>query len=752
VNGSRPILLSANTEQNYVATFQLMHSEGAVLGTARHAADTLSIRRTRFLADGLRERIGVLNANAHPVDVTVELEFEAAFRDMFAVRAYREHLGTAPLASTRGPREGGLVFERVGRDGVRRTTEITLRPAPDAIAGNVFKVTRTLGPQQFLQLELAVIPKEDGAGAAVSPDRFDDAIDSLNARYRRFLRTCSRYTTSSETLDEGLITRSALDLRALLEFHPSGPFPTAGIPWYAVPFGRDGLICAYQTLGWNPDVARGTLRLLASYQGQKVDDFTEEEPGKIFHELRRGELARLGEVPHRPYYGSIDATPLFALVFAEAVKWTGDRALWRELLPNAERALTWCDTYGDPDHDGYVEFGSRDTEMRSQGWKDSAQSLSDPDGKWSKLPAALVEVQAYVYAAKMGIADLYELDDDRARAERLRGEAAALRERFERDFWMDAEQCYAQALDGDKKQVPAVTSNAGHALWCGIASPERAAAVTRRLMEPDMYTGWGIRTLSSRYPTYNPMSYHNGSVWPHDNSLIAQGFARYGFREEAAEIVSALIEAGRRFPNARLPELWCGFQRDLRFSSRPADYLVSCIPQAWSAGMIFLCLRTLLGMQPDLVTQQLLIDPALPPWLDRVDVRDMRIFDTRLTFRVRRTPRGAPAPAGPPPSLHRALRARRCRAGHGHSCRGAPGRRCGSHDRRRPRPRTARRTSCPRAGGGFEERPRAPRLRGIGTRRAHQGARRARREARGQASPARRGGRSDRGAQRLHYA
>jgi len=328
------------------------------------------------------------------------------------------------------------------------------------------------------------------------------------------------------------------------------------------------------------------------------------------------------------------------MVFAETVKWTADRALWRDLLPHAERALTWCDTYGDPDKDGYVEYGHRPAEMRSQGWKDSAQSLSDPDGKWSKLPAALVEVQAYVYAAKMGIADLYDVDGDRTRADRLRSEAKELRERFERDFWMEAEQCYAQALDGDKKQVPAVTSNAGHALWCGIASPERGAALTRRLMELDMYTGWGIRTLSSKYPTYNPMSYHNGSVWPHDNSLIVQGFARYGHREEAAEVVSALIEAGRRFPNSQLPELWCGFQRDLRFSARPADYLVSCIPQAWSAGMVFLCLRALLGMQPDLNTQRLLLDPALPPWLDRIDVRDMRVFDTRVTFRVRRSQRG----------------------------------------------------------------------------------------------------------------
>jgi glycogen debranching enzyme len=638
INGNEPLLLSSNTEQNYVATFQLMHTEGgATLGTARHAADTLSIRRTRFLADGLRERIGVLNANPRPVRLVIELEFEASFRDMFAVRGYHEAERDAAATSIER-RADGIVFERLGRDGVRRTSEITMRPAPDAITGTSMRIERDLAPQQVLTLELSVIPREDGAGEAPSPTRFDDALDALNARYRRFIRSCTRYTTSSETLDEGLIARSALDLRALLEFHEGGPFPTAGIPWYAVPFGRDALICAYQTLGWNPDLARGTLRLLARYQGVKVDEYTEEEPGKIFHELRRGELARLGEIPHRPFYGSVDSTPLFALLFAETVKWTGDRALWRELLPAAERALTWSDgPYGDPDRDGYVEYGQRGaTTLRSQGWKDSQDSLSEPDGTWSELPAALVEVQAYVYAAKMGLADLYAIDGDAKRAERLRAEAAELRTRFERDFWMPEQSSYAQALDAKKRQVRAVTSNAAHALWAGIATPERAALQVRRLMEPDMYTGWGLRTLSSRYPTYNPMSYHNGSVWPHDSAIAAQGMARYGFREEANEIVSGLVEAGRRFPNSQLPELFCGFQRDLRFSSRPADYLVSCIPQAWSAGMIFLNLRTLLGMEPDLQRQRLMLDPALPPWLDRVDVRDLRIFDAPVTFRVRR--------------------------------------------------------------------------------------------------------------------
>jgi glycogen debranching enzyme len=646
VNGDRPILLSANSEQTYVATFQLMHAAGAALGTARHVQESMSIRRTRFLADGLRERIGILNATPDPVELVVELEFETTFRDMFAIRGYRdvEHDPRGTGSRWHGDQ---LLFERLGRDGVRRTTEISTRPAPDERDGTTLRYRTTLAPQGVFSVEFAAVPKEDGVGEKASPGGFDEALDALNARYRRFLRSCTRFGTSSETLDEGLIYRSALDLRALLEFEETGPFPTAGIPWYAVPFGRDAIVSAYQTLCWNPDIARGTLRLLAGYQGTKVDERTEEEPGKIFHELRRGELARLGIIPHRPFYGSVDATPLFVVLFAETVKWTGDRDLWTELLPAAERALAWCDgPYGDPDQDGYVEHGTRTSEMRNQGWKDSAMSLSYPDGTWARLPAALVEVQAYVYAAKQGLADLYEESGDRARAERLRAQARELAERFERDFWMPDQRCYAQALDAAKEQVTAVTSNAGHALWAGIARADRAGLVVHRLMEPDMFTGWGIRTLTNTYPTYNPMSYHNGSVWPHDNSLIADGFARYGYREEASAVIEGLFEAGKRFPNARLPELFCGFARDLRFSARPADYLVACIPQAWSAGVVFLCLRTLLGLRPLLAEGRLVVDPALPDWLGHITVEDMRVHDGKVSFRTARTRRGVTVHGG----------------------------------------------------------------------------------------------------------
>ncbi len=652
VNGERPLLLSANHEQNYVATFQLMHATGAQLGGARHDQDTLSIRRTRFLADGLRERIGILNAAPYEVDLVVELEFDVTFKDMFAVRGYRDlgdDLGPAAAQWT-GDR---LVFERVGRDGVRRTTEIASRPAPTEHEAGTLRYRQRLGPQAVLSIELSVVPTEDGVGQAASPPTFDDALDALNGRYRRFLRECTRFRTSSEILDEGLIQRSALDLRALLDFEETGPFPTAGIPWYAVPFGRDAIVCAYETLSWRPEIARGTLRLLARRQGTKVDERTEEAPGKIFHELRRGELARIGAIPHSPFYGSVDATPLFVVLFAETVRWTGDRALWREILPAAQRALEWCDgPHGDVDRDGYVEYGGHESEMRNQGWKDSAMSLSHRDGRWADLPAALVEVQGYVYAAKVGLAELYELDGDHAHADRLRGQARELAQAFERDFWMEDERCYAQALDAHKAQVPAVTSNAAHALWSGIAGMDRAAHVVRRLMEPDMFTGWGIRTLSSGYPTYNPMSYHNGSVWPHDNALIADGFARYGHREEAAAVIEGLFEAGKRFPDARLPELFCGFPRDLRFSSRPADYLVACIPQAWSAGVVFLCLRTLLGLQPRLGDRRLVVDPALPAWLRSVEVEDMAIYDTKVSFKAIRTRKAIVIEGGGPHIVH----------------------------------------------------------------------------------------------------
>lgn len=644
VNRRRPLLLSANTDENWVATFQLVNpaldiGDGQVL-----PAQSLSIRRTRFISDGLRERIGVMNCSGQGVRIELALALDADFRDMFAVRGYQQQ--ETPAVERRELADGVDIAAR-GGDGVLRETRVRSSPGPNAIVarelgGCELRFAKTLAAQEIFAVEVRVLPYEDGrAPRGVAARSFDRAVDLVRASYARFLRTSTRFSTSRERFDHELLQQSALDLRALLDFEPTGPFPTAGIPWYAAPFGRDAITASLQALCFHPDMAVGTLRLLAKHQGTKVDAFTEEEPGKIFHELRLGELARLGQVPHRPYYGSIDATPLFVCLFVEAVRWTGDWALYRELLPHALAALEWCDRYGDVDGDGFIEYAEGSAVgLRNKGWKDSAMSLSYRDCSLAELPAALVEVQAYAYRAKHGLAELAALAGDEERAARLRGEAAALRERFEDAFWMPDENCYAQALDAKKRRIDAVTSNAGHALWGGVASPERAALLTERLLGRDMFSGWGVRTLSSSYPTYNPMSYHNGSVWPHDNSLVAAGMAAYGHREAANRIITAMVEAGLRFPNGRLPEVFCGFPRDERFSSRPADYVVACIPQAWSAATTFLFLQTMLGLVPDIGAGRLRIEPVLPDWLERVDVRGLLALGRRHTFRVRRTSRG----------------------------------------------------------------------------------------------------------------
>lgn len=639
LDGRPPLLLSASDRETYVATVQLVNDPLPLPDGRMLPRQALSIRRARFIDGGLRERIGILNSSPHAVTVDLALEVDADFGDMFAVRGYRD--GPVPAVAVT-PTPDGLLLTATGADAVVRETRISTIPAPGAIDGHALHFEVALAPQARFVLEARAVPTEDGQ--LVEPGSgapFDDAIERLRDRYADFLRSATDIATSDARVDD-LLVRSALDLRALLDPAPTGPIPTAGIPWYAVPFGRDAIITGFETLAFQPDLALGTLRFLARHQGRQLDPYTEEEPGKIFHELRRGELARLGTVPHRPYYGTVDATPLFVCLFVETVRWLADRAAYEELLPSALAALAWCDTHGDPDGDGFVEYSSSaDSPLRNKGWKDSVASLSLPDGSPALLPAALVEVQAYVYRAKRSLADLARELGDGELADRLAAEAMALRQRFEAAFWMEDEDCYAQALDANKRQVTAVTSNAGHALWAGIASRERAARLVERLMQHDMSTGWGIRTLSTGYPTYSPMSYHNGSVWPHDNALIVAGMTAYGHRDAAMKIVSAQLEAGRHLPEHRLPELFCGFARDRRYASRPTEYLVSCVPQAWSAAAPFLLLQSALGLRPGAVLGDApVIDPVLPEGIDRIVVHRLRAAGSTWSSTVRRTSRG----------------------------------------------------------------------------------------------------------------
>ncbi|GAC1654889.1 MAG: amylo-alpha-1,6-glucosidase [Candidatus Dormibacteraceae bacterium] len=636
LDGCPPILLSSSVDRAYVATFQLVNpvlerAEGTI------ARQTLSLRRTRFLHLGLHERIGLQNCNRTPVEVTLELSFDADFRDIFAVRGYhaREALGRVqPVEVT----DYGFVFSYEGRDGIHRSTEVlfTWEHSIPLFNGTVARFPLRLDPQETFIVQVDILPLLGDHEPPLHID-FDSALSDLSQSYRQWNQACTQLTSDNEVLDSGLLWRSREDIRILCDDFETGLYPTAGIPWYAVPFGRDGLLTSIQTLALNPDLAYGTLRYLAQFQGREVDEKREEEPGKIFHEIRFGELANLRLVPHTPYYGSVDSTPLFLCLLVDLIDWTGDLDLLAELLPNVMAALAWCDRWGDRDGDGFVEY-EQHTELgvRNQGWKDSVDSLTHSDGTSAALPAALVEVQGYIYRAKSGLARIFRRSGQAALATRLQREARALRQRFNQAFWIPEMRFYAQALDGAKAPVRVISSNPGHCLWSGIVDKRRAGDLVRGLMSPEMFSGWGIRTLSNRAISYNPMSYHNGSVWPHDNSIIAAGMASYGFRQEAELVARSVLEAGMRFADDRLPELYCGFARDRRYNSPPGEYLVSCNPQAWGSGAAFHFLSVLLGLEADVPAGKVRIDPLDTPLYNRLHVSGLRVGEGTVDFTVDR--------------------------------------------------------------------------------------------------------------------
>jgi len=633
LNGRRPILLSQGVDRAYVATFQLVNPTlQSTHGGADIAKQSISVRRTRFLHDGVHERIGLQNCNRQPVEVDLELRFDADFLDIFEVRGYRPE---RPMATPEPPvtTETGLLFGYRGMDGVRRSTEIVFSPVPTLLHDRAL-LTIKLGPQDKFVLLVDLLPIM-GDGYLENDFHFDAALNALERQYKAWNLSCTRVTTDNELLDGGLIWRNLEDLRVLCDDRPTGLFPTAGAPWYAVPFGRDALITSIQTLALNPQLAVGSLRYLARYQGTKVDRYREEEPGKILHEIRFGELANLGQIPHTPYYGTVDATPLFLVLLVELLDWTADVDLFSELSPNVMAALEWIDRYGDLDGDGLVEYAQHSrTGVRNQGWKDSYNSLTESYGDPAPLPAALVEVQGYVYRAKKGLARIFRKLGRLVEADRLQAEAEELRLRFEDSYWMPACAFYAQALDGDKRLVESITSNPGHCLWSGIVDPDRARQVVARLMSVDVFSGWGVRTLSTQAASYNPMSYHNGSVWPHDNSIIAAGMRRYGYRAQAQHVAEGVIDACMRFSDHRIPELFCGFSRDTRFHAGPGEYLVSCSPQAWGAGALFHLLQVLTGVEVDMFERRLRIDPVDTRLYRRLRVEGMRVGDGEVDFTI----------------------------------------------------------------------------------------------------------------------
>jgi len=451
----------------------------------------------------------------------------------------------------------------------------------------------------------------------------------------RWIDSCARLTTVNEDFyrlfDQSLEDMGALRL-AEDERDPKAFLPAAGVPWYVTLFGRDSLIASHQNMLIYPPFARATLRALAELQAKEVDDWRDAEPGKIPHEMRFGELAHFNKIPHTPYYGTADATILYLIVLHEAWKWMGDLELCRGLRDTAVRCLEWIDRYGDLDGDGFQEYRTRsDRGYENQGWKDSVDSVMYPNGSLVKQPKALCELQGYVYDAWLRMAEMFDALGEPDRSASLRNKAATLYERFNATFWCEDLGTYAYGLDAQKQPIKTVVSNAGHCLWSGIATPDRAARIVKRFLEPEMWSGWGIRTLSSDHPAYNPHSYHNGSVWPHDNGIIALGFKRYGFANEAARIARDISEAASYFVSYRLPELYAGLPREP--TNLPVQYRGANVPQAWASGSVFHLLQAILGLQADAPNGTLYVDPVLPDWLSDLTLRRIKVGKNRVDLR-----------------------------------------------------------------------------------------------------------------------
>ena len=631
INGAKPILLESSAEANCQAAFRLTNPHMEEDGRIKLWRESVEIARNRFIQDGiLYESIAYTNYSPKAVSFETSLAFAADFADMFIVRGFKSgRVGAVTGIDAEADR---IVIGYEGADGIRRETRIAWNMPADRVSpdGSV-TFSLELQPRETRLIELTVAPAIGGKTPQVRPQA--EALRLLEDSYRSWERNSTAVSSDLDIFNK-LYDRGMRDLRMLLTDLGHGPFPVAGLPWFAVPFGRDSLIAALQMLPANPEVALGTLRTMAHYQGAKVDPWRDETPGKIMHEIRYGELANTNQIPFNPYYGSVDSTPLFLVLAVEYFRWTGDMEAIRELLPALEKALRWIDESGDLDGDGFVEYHSVSSGgIANQGWKDSGDSIVHASGDYAQSPIALVEVQGYVYLAKTGLAGIYRRLGRTADAEALERDAAELKRRFEQSFWMEDERFYAIALDRDKRQVRSVTSNPGHLLMTGLPEAGRAEQVARRLTANDLFSGYGIRTMSERSTGYNPMSYHNGSVWPHDNSLCLIGMSRMGLTDQALMVVRGLMRAAEHFEYARLPELFCGYPDTL---GRPVPYPVACSPQAWAAGTPLVFLQVFLGLDPDVPGRLIRLRPALPDGMNRLSVRGLRIGSGTLSLAITR--------------------------------------------------------------------------------------------------------------------
>ncbi|MCL4534193.1 MAG: amylo-alpha-1,6-glucosidase [Bacteroidetes bacterium] len=613
----RPTTLLSTAELGYGSEQDFTNPAMVTADGRSVPKETLEIRRQRIINNGLIETIQVTNFNIFQVTVTLHFDFDADFADMFEVRGeHRQKRGKMLPPEVERER---VVFKYRGLDGILRSTELRFSPVPEQLWYNGALYAIPLRHRETTTITVTATPD-----ASSDHNSFPAEFDSLAASYRDWLGGSTQVLTNRDAFN-AILHRSLNDVRMLHTNGKEGAYIAAGTPWFSCLFGRDSLITAFQLLAFNPSIAQNALRVLARWQGKTVDDWRDEQPGKILHELRVGEMAVMGEIPMTPYYGSVDSTPLFLMLAADYFSWTGDLDLVRELEPNLLAALRWIDEYGDFDKCGYVEYARRSPKgILNQGWKDSMDGIVNRDGTLVRPPIALAEVQGYVYAAKQGMARLLSLLGRERQSEELRRSAGELKARFNRDFWMEDEGFYGLALGAHKDLAGSITSNPGHCLWAQIVDRNKARQVTERLFRNDMFSGWGIRTFSAGSARYNPLGYHLGTVWPHDNSIIGMGLKKYGFEEELNELATALYDCCRAFPYYRLPELFSGAPRTSH--NLPVSYPIACRPQAWAAGTWPMLLQAILGLVPDGPQNELMIvRPTLPYWLDEVEVRGLRV-------------------------------------------------------------------------------------------------------------------------------
>jgi glycogen debranching enzyme len=628
----QPLLLGSNLrDDNSSLTVDLTNPDVYRQGRNVLPKDVLHIVRTIFLWRGAAyQRIGVQNHSEQTASFDLTLLFDNDFADLFEVRGERRPRRGVGAAKLLGPAD--VLFEYVGLDDCSRTTALQFDPRPTRLAVNSATYHLDLAPKQTQSL---FVIASCNKRAASKPVPFFRGLLAHRREMRAQTKGAASIETSNNIFNE-VLCQSMADLNILMTDTPEGRYPYAGIPWYSTTFGRDGIITALQMLWIDPRVARGVLRRLALHQAKATDPLADAEPGKILHEMRGGEMAALREVPFEHYYGSVDATPLFVLLAGLYVERTGDDMTLGELWPAIEAALQWIDGPGDPDRDGFVEYQRASEQgLANQGWKDSYDAVFHADGRLAEGYIALAEVQGYVFAGKRLAANCAKRMGLFERARQLEAEADRLAERFENAFWCDDIGTYALALDGAKEPCRVRTSNAGQLLFTGIVREDRARKVAAGLMQPSFFTGWGIRTVAQGEARYNPMSYHDGSIWPHDNALIALGLARYGLKHSVEQLFKALFDAASYMDLRRLPELFCGFRREK--GRGPTLYPVACAPQAWASATPFTLLEAALGLEFDADRGEIrLHNPRLPAFLNEVVLRDLQLGASSADLRVRR--------------------------------------------------------------------------------------------------------------------